>query len=64
MSAEVIDFPARIEPVSNGAREALVDIGQGCPFHVDSDVVMHWADDVLMELWARGFMVVPINAAD
>lgn len=61
MSAEIIDLPiVRIERnPGNGAREALIEIGQNCPFHVQNEIAMHWADDLLAELWARGFKVVP-----
>lgn len=37
MSAEIIVLPViRIERCeSNGAREALIEIGKNCPFHVE-----------------------------
>jgi hypothetical protein len=66
MSAEIIVLPmVRVERCEgNGAREALIEIGKSCPFHVSKDVAINWADDVLMELWARGFKVVPLNSTD
>jgi hypothetical protein len=66
MSAEIIKLPVvRIErSESNGAHEALIEIGRNCPFHVEEEVAAHWADDILMELWQRGFKVVPLNSTD
>ncbi|WP_316176249.1 hypothetical protein [Bradyrhizobium sp. SZCCHNRI1073] len=62
--AEVIAFPVPERPSGNGAREALIDIGKGCPFHVEADVAAHWADDVLIHLAFHGFKVVPLEPAD
>ncbi len=61
MTAVVISFP-RAE--GNGAREALIEIGGNCPFHVPSDFTISWAEDVLMELWAHGFKVVPLDGTE
>lgn len=66
MTAQIIDLRSAnraVDPptLGNGAREALIDIGENCPFHVDSEVAMHWADDVLMQLAMRGFKVVPLE---
>jgi hypothetical protein len=63
MSAEIIDLKGRQRERDNGngAREALIEIGRNCPFHEPHDVAINWAEDVLMELWARGFRVVPIE---
>lgn len=58
MTADIIPMPER---KGNGAREALVEIGKNCPFHVQEDVASCWADDVLLRLAARGFMVVPME---
>lgn len=62
MSDNVIELQFRkpAQDKGNGAREAMVEIGENCPFHVPSDVAMHWADDVLMQLAMRGFKVVPL----
>ncbi len=59
--SEVVPFPA---PRSNGAREALIEIGQDCPFHIRQDIAGYWADDILLRLGARGFKVVPIEEKD
>lgn len=67
MSAEIIKLPVvRIErerSESNGAREALIEI-MNYPFRVEKEVSAHWADSVLMQLWSRGFKVVPLNSTD
>lgn len=66
MSAEIIVLPViRIERCeSNGAREALIEIGKNCPFHVEEDIAINWADDLLLHLAARGFIVAPLNSTD
>lgn len=66
MSAKIIVLPViRIErSESNGAREALIEIGKNCPFHVEEEVAIHWADDILMNLWSRGFKAVPLNSTE
>jgi hypothetical protein len=66
MSAEIIKLPVvRIErSESNGACEALIEIAKRCPFHIEEEIATHWADDILMELWQRGFKVVPLNSTD
>jgi hypothetical protein len=61
MTAEVIAFPVR---AGNGAREALIEIGRNCPFHLEHDVAPFWADDLLIELFSRGFKVVPLEDGD
>jgi hypothetical protein len=66
MSAEIITLPiVRIERSdSNGACEALTEIGNACPFHIDEDDAIHWAEDILMRLWDRGFKVVALDSTD
>jgi hypothetical protein len=66
VSAEIITLPVvRIERCEgNGAREALIEIGGSCPFHVQEDIATNWAEDVLMKLWLRGFKVVPLDSTD
>lgn len=63
---DVIDLATRRTPPNpgNGAREVLIEIGKNCPFHVQHDIAMHWADDLLAELWACGFKVVPLDGAE
>jgi hypothetical protein len=58
MSAEIIDIKAK-RPPGNGAREALIEIGlqQGR----SGNAPAYWAELVLMDLWARGFKVVPLT---
>jgi len=59
VSAEIIHITDRMLPPNsgNGAREALIEIGikQG------RLAPEHWADLVLMELWARGFRITPME---
>lgn len=66
MSAEIIPLPlTRIERnPGNGAREALTEIGKNCPFHVQEDIAINWADDLLIHLAARGFIVAPLRSTD
>ncbi len=59
--SDVIQFPTQ---KGNGAREALIEIGKDCPFHVAEEVATCWADDVLLRLAGRGFKVVPMDLAD
>lgn len=63
MSADIISLDEHRQPPEpgNGAREALIEIGENCPFHVECDVVIHWADDLLVHLWMRGFKIVPVD---
>lgn len=62
MTAEIIDLPVvRVERNrGNGAREALIDIAVYLPNTSDAE---KWADWLFAELWARGFKVVPVDAA-
>ena len=46
----------------NGAREALIEIGKACPFHVPHDIASDWADDLMLRLAGRGFVIVPVNS--
>jgi hypothetical protein len=55
MSAEIVDLHvARAERKGNGAREALIDV----------PLQPRTADWLLIELWVRGFKVVPIEGGD
>jgi hypothetical protein len=56
MSAEIIDLKAK-RPPGNGAREALIDLLNDLPCEVRRTRAEHF----LMELWARGFKVVPLE---
>lgn len=66
MSAEIISL-ADMRPSDpnvrdgNGASEALIDIVKDLPFRVPDNISGAWADQVLMELWSRGFKVVPLE---
>ena len=64
--SDVIDLNSRRPPPNpgNGAREALIEIGKDCPFHVQDNLAAYWSDDVLIRLWERGFKVVPIEEKD
>lgn len=64
--AEIVDLNSRrpLPNPGNGAREALIEIGKNCPFHVQEDIAHHWADDVLANLWGSGFKVVPLDPSD
>jgi hypothetical protein len=44
----------------NGAREALTEIETASR----ATGSLCWADHILMELWARGFKVVPLEPND
>jgi hypothetical protein len=63
MSAEIIVLPVvRVERCEgNGAREALIEIGKGCPYHAQEDIASNWADELLIHLAARGYIVVPLD---
>lgn len=63
---DVIDLNSRrpLPNPGNGAREALIEIGKDCPFHVQDDLASYWSDDVLIRLWERGFKVVPLEEKD
>lgn len=69
MTAEIVTLADRrlivggnpnAEPVNpgNGAREALIDF---CVFAGDP---AEMADDMLAQLWLRGFKVVPVDPGD
>jgi hypothetical protein len=57
MSAEIIDVKAKRNP-GNGAREALIEILSYMTIVDQRDAAAH-AEQVLMELWVRGFKIVP-----
>ena len=63
---EVVTLPViRIErSEGNGARDALIEIGKDCPFHVEEGIASNWADDVIMNLWMRGFKITPLEKTD
>jgi hypothetical protein len=63
MSAEIIDIKAKSErDKGNGAREALIDLVKDLPFRVPHGVAEAWAEQVLMELWMRGFKIVKLES--
>lgn len=49
----VVQFPPPDPPAGNGAREALLAIG-------DMQFGAEWTDWLLAELYTRGFVVVPL----
>lgn len=61
MSAEIINLKPRagIEFTGNGAREALIEIGEALP-NTSADDAARWADWLLAEFWSRGFKAVPL----
>lgn len=64
--SEIVNLNDRRPPpnAGNGAREALIEIGKNCPFHMRDEIAPHWADDLLANLWANGFKVVPLDPSD
>jgi hypothetical protein len=64
MSADIIVLRTERMELNrgNGAREALTDIGEHLPNTSTEDAAL-WGDWLLAELWARGFKVVPVDAA-
>lgn len=64
MSADVTTLPVvRVERSDgNGAREGLIAIAETLPTTLERPGdAERWADWVLIELWSRGFKVVPIE---
>jgi hypothetical protein len=63
MSAEIIDLMGRqlAENPSNGARKALIAIVSDQFSTEDPRFAQSWAEYVMMELWMRGFKIVPIE---
>ena len=61
-SATIVILPVvRIERNrGNGAREALIDVGELLP-NTSTEDAARWADWLLAEFWARGFKVVPVE---
>ena len=59
MTAEIIQLPRN---KGNGAREALTAIETTPRDCMQGSLC--WADWVLMELWLRGFKVVPLEQVD
>lgn len=50
--------------MSNGAREALIEIALELlqpPFGVQNDLAVLRTDELLAELWLRGFKIVPLD---
>jgi hypothetical protein len=63
MSADIIEFAKHGAPPDpkNGAREALIEIGKNCPFHIRDEIAAYWADDLLTHLAAAGFVIIPVS---
>lgn len=61
MSAEIVNLDER-RPVGNGAREALIDIVSRPPFPVD--VYAAWAEKLMIDLWARGYKIIPLDGTE
>jgi hypothetical protein len=59
MSAEIIDIKTKRQ--GNGAPEALAAIVNDLPFPVPESIAALLAKQLLMELWSRGFKVVPLE---
>jgi hypothetical protein len=60
MSADIIDLNAKRHP-GNGAREALISIVSDRFSTEGQRFAESWAEYVMMELWTRGFKIVPIG---
>lgn len=64
MSADVISLDER-RPVpndGNGAWVALSDIAQS--LSLPRNDAIEWGEQILIELWARGFKIVPLQDGD
>lgn len=69
MSAEIVDLaahrsgdPAVAAPrVGNGGRAVVIEIALTLPAAATLGEAEMWADWLLMELWSRGFKVVPLE---
>jgi hypothetical protein len=60
MTAQIIDLHFRsTRPAGNGAREALIEIGEELP-NTSTEDAARWADWLLAEFWSRGFKAVPL----
>jgi hypothetical protein len=67
MSADIIDLAVvRIErDTANGAREALIEVGELLRSASTSpELTAIWTDWLLAELWSRGFKIVPLESYD
>lgn len=61
MTAQIIDLPFKGSRFpGNGAREAMIDVGQALP-NTSTEDAARWADWMLGEMWIRGFKVVPVE---
>jgi hypothetical protein len=61
--ADIVDIKAaRAERANgNGAREALVSVMETLPGTLEH---RHWAEWTMIELWARGFKIVPLEEGE
>jgi hypothetical protein len=61
---DVVQMPTRttvVDNPGNGARGALIDVAMGLGVGAEADHGGEkWADWILMELWMRGYQVVPL----
>lgn len=62
MSAEIIHIADKMRALNpgNGIREAMIEIG----IRQGRTAPEYWADHVLIELWARGFRIVPLEGEE
>ena len=68
--AEIIHIADHLAPLvesgasgdGNGAHAALIDIAQSLPNRTGRNDATAWADWLLIELFARGFIVKPRNS--
>ena len=66
MSADIIDLAKR-RPVNpgNGAREAMIGVFMAVMnVRVPENAALDLSDGILLELWARGFKVVPLDGTE